>query len=157
MTEIITHCTSVRRPASQPASQPVAMETEEAAKVAKETAYGTKTSLVRKVDYTRRSLSPDSGTPYTVCTLHSMHGAKREISQGQFRWTSPGSAHHNEGAAALCDTSKCHLVGTLRHTDTAGAKHLGDHSWYPPGLLPPGTTVKCIARCLNRVYGSHPV
>ncbi|KAL5505455.1 hypothetical protein EMCRGX_G006888 [Ephydatia muelleri] len=37
------------------------METEEAAKVAKETVYGTKTSLVHKVDYMRRSRSPDSG------------------------------------------------------------------------------------------------
>eukprot|EP00731_Ephydatia_muelleri_P003526 Em0001g3526a len=39
----------------------VAMETEEAAKVAKETVYGTKTSPVHKVDYMRRSRSPDSG------------------------------------------------------------------------------------------------
>ena len=37
------------------------METEEAAKVAKETVYGMKTSLVHKVDYMRRSRSPDSG------------------------------------------------------------------------------------------------
>ena len=36
----------------------VAMETEEAAK---ETVYGTKTSPVHKVDYMRRSRSPDSG------------------------------------------------------------------------------------------------
>ena len=39
----------------------VAMETEEAAMVAKETVYGTKACPVHKVDYRRRSLSPDSG------------------------------------------------------------------------------------------------
>lgn len=54
----------------------VAMKTEEAAKVAKETMYGTKTSPVHKVDQ-REDLSLQTRRE----TLHTMPEAKREISQ----------------------------------------------------------------------------
>ena len=57
----------------------VAMETEEAAKVAKETVYGTKASPVYKVDYRRRSLSdPDSGENPT----HYACGKERDFPIG---------------------------------------------------------------------------
>lgn len=54
----------------------MAMKTEEAAKVAKETMYGTKTSPVHKVDQ-REDLSLQTRRE----TLHTMPEAKREISQ----------------------------------------------------------------------------
>ena len=56
----------------------VAMETEEAAKVAKETVYGTKASAVGKVDSSRRSPSPDSGEH----PIHQVHDKERDFPKG---------------------------------------------------------------------------
>eukprot|EP00731_Ephydatia_muelleri_P034216 Em0051g8a len=57
----------------------VATETEEAAKVAKETVYGTKTTPVHKVDHKRRSRSPDSGdTP----AYNARDGNERDFPSG---------------------------------------------------------------------------
>ena len=56
----------------------VAMETEEAAKVSKETVYGAKASAVGKVDSSRRSPSPDSGEH----PIHQVHGKERDFPKG---------------------------------------------------------------------------
>ena len=56
----------------------VAMETEEAAKVAKETVYGMKASAVCKVNSRRRSPSPDSGEH----PVHQVHGKERDYPKG---------------------------------------------------------------------------
>ena len=79
----------------------VAMETEEAAKVAKETVYGTKASAVCKVDSRRRSLSPDSGE-------HPIH---------QVHCTSQKGPVHDVGRQTTCRLiahSKKPYVGTVR-------------------------------------------
>ena len=56
----------------------VAMETEEAVKIAKETVHRTKACPVHKVDYRRRSLSPDSG----VNPTHYARGNERDFQIG---------------------------------------------------------------------------
>eukprot|EP00731_Ephydatia_muelleri_P030921 Em0022g435a len=88
----------------------VATETEEAAKVAKETVYGTKTTPVHKVDHKRRSRSPDSGdTP----AYNARDGNERDFPSG----TCPrcGKSDHKAQDCPYRDATcrYCHKRGHL--------------------------------------------